>query len=44
MIFSKAQNLVGREPLADIERLKKVFGIVTNYKEWFVFSSLDKRI
>jgi hypothetical protein len=39
-----AQNLVGCEALADIEGLKKVYGIVTNYKEWFFFRSLDERI
>ncbi|GMF66473.1 unnamed protein product [Phytophthora lilii] len=39
-----AQNLVGCEALADNEGLKKVFGIVTNYKEWLFFRSLDERI
>lgn len=40
----KAQNLVGCEVLADVERLKRVFGIVTNYKVWLFFRSLDEKI
>jgi hypothetical protein len=39
-----AQNLIGCEALADVEGLNIVYGIVTNYKQWYFFRSLDSRI
>ncbi|CAK4652137.1 unnamed protein product [Aphanomyces euteiches] len=39
-----AQNLVGCEALADVEQLDAVFGIVTNYTDWFFFKRENDRI
>ncbi|CAG8621580.1 3106_t:CDS:2 [Paraglomus occultum] len=39
-----AQDLLGCEAVADIERLNCVYGIVTNYKEWIFLRSLNNRI
>ena len=37
------QDLLGIEAVADVERLNCVYGIVTDYVQWFV-KSLDNRI
>jgi hypothetical protein len=39
-----AQDLLGCEAVADIERLDCVYGIVTNYKEWVFLRSLNNKI
>jgi hypothetical protein len=39
-----AQNLLGLEALSDIENLRFVCGIVTNFVEWIFLKSFDDRI